>query len=46
MLCDESIDTLATIAAKIRFTEFEKLKSLYYAAAQKDIKFIEEEYSY
>lgn len=44
-LCDESIDTLATIAAKIKFTEFEKLESLYYAAAKKDIKFIEEEYS-
>lgn len=44
-LCDESIDTLAGIAAKIKFTEFEKLDSLYFAAAKKDMKFIEEEFT-
>ena len=44
-LCDESIDTLAAIAAKLKFTEFEKLNSLYYAASAKDVNFIESEYS-
>jgi glycine/D-amino acid oxidase-like deaminating enzyme len=44
-LCDESIDTLADIAAKIKFNEFEKLDSLYFAAAKKDTKFIEEEFT-
>ncbi len=44
-LCDESIDTLEMIASKIKFDEFEKLESLYYAASKKDEKFIEEEYN-
>jgi len=44
-LCDESIDTLEAIADKIKFKEFEKLQSLYYAATKKDGKFIEEEFN-
>lgn len=44
-LCDESIDTLETIALKIKFDEFEKLESLYYAASSKDSTFIEEEFN-
>lgn len=43
-LCGESIDVLEGIAAKIKFHEFEKLDSLYFAAAEKDEKFINEEY--
>ncbi len=43
-LCDESIDTLQSIATKLKFDEFEKLESLYYAAAKRDAKFIEEEF--
>ncbi|MEP6711047.1 MAG: FAD-binding oxidoreductase [Ferruginibacter sp.] len=43
-LCDESIDTLQAIAKKIKFKEFNKEKSLYYAAYKKDVKFIEEEF--
>ena len=44
-LCDESIDTLNTIASKIKFDEFEKLESLYYAASKRDEKFIAEEFN-
>ena len=44
-LCDESIDVMEGIAAKIKFKEFEKLDSLYFAAAKKDEKFIEEEFA-
>lgn len=44
-LCDESIDALEAIATKIKFNEFEKLESLYFAAAKKDEKFIAEEFA-
>ena len=44
-LCDESINTLEDIAVKIKFDEFEKLESLYFAASKKDEKFIEEEFT-
>lgn len=44
-LCDNSINTLQKIAQKIKFTEFEKRESLYYAAAKKDVKFINEEFA-
>ncbi len=44
-LCDQSIDQLEAIATKIKFKEFEKLESLYFAAAKKDVKFIAEEFN-
>ena len=44
-LCDESIDALEAIARKIKFNEFEKLESLYFAGAKKDEKFIKEEFA-
>ncbi len=44
-LCDEAIDTLQTIATKLKFGEFEKLESLYYAASKKDVNFLEEEFN-
>lgn len=44
-LCDESIDALEAIATKIKFTEFEKLESLYFAGSKKDEKFIKEEFA-
>lgn len=44
-LCDKSIDTLQKIANKIKFQDFDKRKSLYYAAAKKDIKFINNEFA-
>ncbi len=43
-LCDQSINTLETIAQKIKFEEFERRESLYYAAVKKDVKFLEEEF--
>jgi glycine/D-amino acid oxidase-like deaminating enzyme len=43
-LCSESIDTLQNISQKIKFTQFEKQKSLFFAAYKKDKKLIEQEY--
>lgn len=43
-LCDKSIDKLESIAKKIKFPEFQKINSLYYAAFKKDAAFIEEEF--
>ncbi len=43
-LCDQSINTLETISQKIKFEEFERRDSLYFAAAKKDAKFIEDEF--
>lgn len=43
-LCDAAIDKLENIAKKIKFDEFKKEQSLYYAAYKKDIKFIKEEF--
>jgi glycine/D-amino acid oxidase-like deaminating enzyme len=43
-LCDESIDRLGSIAKKIKFGEFQKEQSLYYAAYKKDAAFIQREY--
>ncbi len=44
-LCSEAIDSLTAIAKKIKFTDFEKLDSLYYAAGNRDVPFIEREYA-
>ncbi len=43
--CKESIDKLEKIAAKLKFGEFEKKDSLYFAAAKKDINFLKEEFT-
>ena len=44
-LCAESINTLQNIAAKIKFLQFNKLKSLFFAASKKDEKLIKTEFS-
>jgi glycine/D-amino acid oxidase-like deaminating enzyme len=43
-LCYESIDKLEAIAKKIKFPEFQRVSSIYYAAFKKDTAFIEEEF--
>ena len=43
-LCSESIDTIQSISQKIKFTQFEKQKSLFFAAYKKDKKLIEKEF--
>jgi glycine/D-amino acid oxidase-like deaminating enzyme len=43
-LCSESIDTLQSISQNIKFTQFEKQKSLFFAAYKKDKKLIEQEF--
>jgi glycine/D-amino acid oxidase-like deaminating enzyme len=43
-LCSESIDTIKNISQKIKFTQFEKQKSLFFAAYKKDKKLIEKEF--
>lgn len=43
-LCSESIDTIQSISQKIKFTLFEKQKSLFFAAYKKDKKLIEKEF--
>ncbi len=43
-LCSESIDILQSISQKIGFTQFEKQKSLFFAAYKKDKKLIEKEF--
>lgn len=45
-LCSESIDTLETLSKDLHFTLFEKQKSLFFAATQKDKKMLETEFSY
>ena len=42
--CSESIDTIQSISKKIKFTQFEKQKSLFFAANKKDKKSIEKEF--
>ncbi len=46
IMCGEAIDTLQSISEKIKFTQFEKQKSLYFAAFKKDSKLIETEFVY
>lgn len=46
LLCSESIDTLQKITEKIKFSQFKKQKSLFFAAYKKDIKLIEKEFAY
>jgi glycine/D-amino acid oxidase-like deaminating enzyme len=43
-LCSESIDTIQSISQKIKFTQFEKQNSLFFAAHKKDKILIEKEY--
>ena len=43
-LCSESIDTIQSISQKIKFTLFEKQKSLFFAAYKKDKKLNEKEF--
>jgi glycine/D-amino acid oxidase-like deaminating enzyme len=43
-MCYESIDTLEKISKKIKFSAFEKQKSVYFSAHKKDIKKIEIEF--
>ena len=43
-LCSESIDTIQKISQEIKFTQFEKQKSLFFAAYKKDKKLIEKEF--
>ena len=45
-LCSEAIDTVEAISEKIKFTHFEKRKSLYFAAKKKDKKTIESEFAF
>lgn len=44
-LCEDSIHKLEKLAGKIRFSEFEKHKSLYFAAYKKDVNFLKEEFT-
>jgi len=46
VMCSEAINTLQNISEKIKFTLFEKRKSLYFAAYKKDKKLIETEFTY
>jgi len=43
-LCAEAIETINTISRKIKYKEFEPVKSLYYAANDKDASFLKEEF--
>ena len=43
-MCSDSIDTIQSIAKKIKFNLFEKQKSLFYAAYKKDIAFLKTEF--
>jgi glycine/D-amino acid oxidase-like deaminating enzyme len=43
-LCKEAIDKLVALAEKIGFTDIRKKKSLYYAAAKKDIVQLQKEF--
>lgn len=43
-LCDYAIDELEKIAKKVKAEEFERKKSLYYAAYKKDIPMLEKEF--
>ncbi len=44
-LCKEAIDKLILLAAKIGFTDIQKKKSLYYAAAKKDVAGLKKEFA-
>ncbi len=44
-LCSQAIDTLMAIAKKIKFTDIQPKKSLYYAAAKKDLPFLKKEFT-
>ncbi len=46
VLCSQSIDTIQSISEKIKFSLFEKQKSLLFAAYLKDVSFLEMEFSY
>lgn len=43
-LCDYAIDELEKIAKKLKMHEFERKKSLYYAAYKKDVPMLEKEF--
>lgn len=43
-LCDYAIDELEKIAKKLKLDEFERKKSLYYAAYKKDVPMLEKEF--
>jgi len=43
-LCDRAIDELYKIAKKLKISEFEKKKSLFYAAYKKDVSMLEKEF--
>jgi glycine/D-amino acid oxidase-like deaminating enzyme len=44
-LCREAIDKLVVLADKIGFTDIQKRKSLYYAAAKKDVAGLQKEFA-
>jgi len=44
-LCDQAIDSLEQLAERTKVENFERLKSIYYAASIKDTKLIEEEFA-
>ena len=44
-LCKEAIDKLVTLAKKIGFSDIQKRKSLYYAAAKKDVTDLKKEFA-
>lgn len=44
-LCSNAIDTLMKIAERIKFTDIQRKKSLYYAAAKKDTPFLKKEFA-
>lgn len=44
-LCRDAIDTLAAVAAKIGFEDIQNKKSLYYAAAKKDVSYLLKEFA-
>ena len=44
-LCKEAIDKLMVLADKINFTDIQKKKSLYYAAAKKDVAGLQKEFA-
>lgn len=43
-LCDRAIDELYKIAKKLKISEFEKKKSLFYAAYKKDVSMLKKEF--
>ncbi len=43
-LCSEAIDIIETISNKIKFTDFNRVSSIYYSASEKDISFLKSEF--